>query len=125
MTLGKAVENFDAQRANNVSIERKIEWLSQLDYKISAELLKPRGGDGFEGYTVKTLLETKLKAPEEYAEIYHLYMNMKLDYMNGEIARFNNSAILFNSMYKELSNFINRETAVIKNAEIKVGDIDV
>ena len=125
MTLAKAVENFDFERANSVSIERKIAWISQLDYKISAELLEPRGAESFKGYTEMTSLETELKAPDEYGEIYSLYMNMKLDYMNGEIARFNNSTLLFNRMFKELSDFINRKQAVIKNTAIKAGDLIV
>lgn len=125
MTLAKAVENFDFERANSVSIERKIAWISQLDYKISAELLEPRGAESFKGYTEMTSLETELKSPDEYGEIYSLYMNMKLDYMNGEIARFNNSTLLFNRMFKELSDFINRKQAVIKNTAIKAGDLFV
>ena len=123
MTLAKAVENFDSERANGVSIERKIAWISQLDYKISAELSEPRGAEKFGGYTEMTSLETELKAPDEYGEIYSLYMNMKLYYMNGEIARFNNSTLLFNRMFKELSDFINRKQAVIKNTAIKAGDL--
>lgn len=125
MTLMQAVESFDSERANSVSIERKITWVSQLDYKISNELLVPRGARHFTGYTENTPLTTELKAPEEYKEIYPLYMNMKLDYMNGEIARFNNSTLLFNRMYKEMSDFINRNKAVIKKTEIKAGDLIV
>lgn len=125
MTLAKAIENFDFQRANSVNLERKIEWISQLDYKISSEITEPRGGEKFNGYSELTSLDTVLKAPDEYGEIYSLYMNMKLDYMNGEIARFNNSAMLFNRMYKELSDFTNRAQAVIKKTTIKAGDLYV
>lgn len=123
MTFMKAIENFDSERANSVSLERKIEWVSQLDYKISAELLEPRGEEKFGGYTQSTSLETELKAPDEYGEIYPLYMNMKLDYQNGEIARFNNSTLLFNRIFKELSDFINRKKAVVNNTSIKAVDL--
>ncbi len=123
MTLMKAVENFDSERANSVSIERKIAWLSQLDYKFSVEVQEPRGEEEFEGYTEATPLSTELRVPDEYGEIYSLYMNMKLDYMNGEIARFNNSALLFNRMYKELTDFINRKKSVVIKNKIKAGDL--
>ena len=123
MTLMKAVENFDSERVNNVSIERKITWLSQLDYKISSEILEPRGEEKFNGYTETTPLSQDLKAPEEFGEIYSLYMNMKLDYMNGEIARFNNSVLLFNRMYKEMNDFINRKKPIVAKTEIKAGDL--
>lgn len=125
MTLAKAIENFDFQRSNSVTLERKIEWLSQLDYKISSEINQLRGGKAFKGYTELTSLGTELEAPDEYSEIYTTYMNMKLDYMNGEIARFNNSAMLFNRMYKEMSDFVNRKQAVIKKTSIKAGGLYV
>ena len=125
MTLAKAIEKFDFQRSNSVTLERKIEWLSQLDYKIFSEITEPRGDDEFKGYTELTSLDTKLKAPAEYGEIYSIYMNMKLDYMNGEIARFNNSAMIFNRMYKEMNDFVNRKQAVTKKTLIKAGDLYV
>ncbi len=125
MTLLKTIEIFDGNRANAVPLETKVEWISQLDMKISAELLIPRGADIFSGYTIETPLTEELKAPEEYADIYTLYLNMKLDLMNGEIARHNNSALLFNRMFKEMADFINRNQAVIFNAKIKAGGIYV
>ncbi len=125
MTLAKAIEKFDFQRSNSVTLERKIEWLSQLDYKIFSEITEPRGDAEFKGYTELTSLDTELKAPSEYGEIYTIYMNMKLDYMNGEIARFNNSAMLFNRMYKEMSDFVNRKQSVLKKNSIKAGGLYV
>lgn len=123
MTIMNAVENFDSERVNQVSLERKIAWLSQLDYKISSEITVPRGAERFKGYTFSTPLDTVLVAPDEFGEIYSLYMNMKMDYMNGEIVRFNNSAMLFNRMYKELADFANRKKAVVNKIKIKAGDL--
>ena len=125
MTLQKAVEIFDTERSNSVDIAKKTRWISQLDYKISSEITVPRGDETFRGYDVSTPLTTVLKAPDEFGEIYSLYLNMKLDYMNGEIARFNNSALLFNNMYRDLNNYMNRKQAVLKQTEIKAGDIYV
>lgn len=125
MTLAKAVENFDSERENSVSLERKIEWISQLDYKISGDFSEPRGDAKFEGYSVTSNPQIELKAPNGYGEIYSVYMNMQLDYMNGEIARYNNSASRFNRLYKELGDYINRQKAVIKKVVIEAGDLIV
>ena len=51
MTLAKAIEKFDFQRSNSVTLERKIEWLSQLDYKISSEINGKYGASNFESPT--------------------------------------------------------------------------
>ena len=125
MTLIKAIEDFDAYRSNSVSIEQKIQWISELDKKINSEYLEIRGGEAFTGYTITTPYDTELKASSEFSEIYPYYMNMKLDYFNGEITRFNNSAKLFNRLYKEMGDAINRKTKVSKNTKITVGDLYV
>lgn len=125
MTLIKAIQAFDACRSNELSLEQKIGWVSELDRKINAEYLEIRGSDRFDGYSCGESLNEELKAPEEFSEIYTLYLNMKLDYMNGEISRYNNSALLFNRLYKELGDAFNRKTKVIKNTKIKVGDFNV
>lgn len=125
MTLAEVIENFDSERTNNVSIITKKRWISQLDLKIWGEILKPRGDKEYIGYGKEISLDAVVKAPEEYAEIYNLYLNMKLDYMNGEIGRYNNSAMLFNRMYKEMHDFINRNEKLPVNADLKAGDYDV
>lgn len=125
MTLSDVIENFDSERSNNVSILTKKRWISQLDLKIWGEILKPRGDKEYIGYGKEIPLDAKVKAPEEYAEIYTLYMTMKLDYMNGEIGRYNNSAMLFNRMYKEMHDYINRSEKLPKNTDLKMGEYDV
>lgn len=125
MTLSDVIEVFDSERTNNVSIITKKRWVSQLDLKIWGEILKPRGDKEFVGYGKAIPLDAAVKAPDEYAEIYTLYLNMKLDYMNGEIGRYNNSAMLFNRMYKEMHDFINRQEKMPVNSDLKVGDYDV
>lgn len=121
MTLTEAIEEFDMSRSNNVAFEQKIRWISELEHKISSEYLEIRGGEKFEGYTTETPRQTELKAPKAFCEIYSLYLNMKMDYSNGEISRFNNSAMLFNRLYKEMGDAINRKTPVSKNTNIKAG----
>ena len=125
MTLIEAIQEFDSQRRNEVSIEQKIKWISDLDKKINAEYLECRGAEVFSGYSDRGSFDVILRAPAEFTEIYSLYLNMKLDYMNGEIGRFNNSAELFNHMYKEMQDFINRRSKVLVNRKIKAGKLYV
>ncbi len=125
MTLSDIIERFDKERKNELGIDMKLCWISQLDMKISSEILSDRQSEEFHGYGDTTPLNTVVKAPEEYGEIYICYLNMKLDYINGEIGRFNNSAMLFNRMYKEMHDFINRNTKVKVNTKIKAGKLYV
>lgn len=125
MTLVNAIEDFDRSRANSVELVQKIRWISELDSKINEEYLLNRGGEELAPYTLETSGEVELKAPESFTEIYALYLNMKLDYFNGEITRFNNSASLFNRLYKEMGDSINRRTPVSVKTKIKAGELYV
>lgn len=44
-------------------------------------------------------MQKSLLAKFPYDELYLAYLKMKIDEENGETARYNNSAILFNSHY--------------------------
>ncbi len=125
MTLAKAIENFDAEHPNNAPFHLKVQWISNLDHKIYGEILIPRGKGEFEGYDQTTPQDTVLASPDCYGEIYTYYLAMKLDYINGEVARSNNNALLFNRIYKELFDYINRQTPVSKNTAITAGDLNV
>ena len=125
MTLSEIIEGFDKERKNELPLDIKLGWISQLDYKISSEILSDRQSEAFRGYNGTTPLGTVVKAPVEYGEIYVCYLNMKLDYMNGEIGRYNNSVMLFNRMFKEMHDFINRKQKVSKNTKIKAGKLYV
>lgn len=125
MTIEKAISLFDSQRRNDVTASLKIEWLSELDWKIYEELLKKRYDIQFNGYTSGTSTSTELLAPEAFSEIYPAYLIMKTDYMNAETGRYNNSASVFNRLYYELTSFVNREKPIKSNVKLKAGKIYV
>ena len=71
MTLSEIIEGFDKERKNELPLDIKLGWISQLDYKISSEILSDRQSEDFHGYNGTTPLGTETKAPEEYGEIYY------------------------------------------------------
>lgn len=125
MTALRVIEIFNSERENDIAEELKKQWLSELDRKIVGEILNAREGLSVNSFTADSDLTTELNAPEEYAEIYVAYLNMKADYMLGEISRYNNSAALFNRLFYELAVFVSRTFKSAKNTEIKVANINV
>lgn len=125
MTLYDAIGNFDKEHPNNADFSLKVQWISQLEHKVYAEMLSPRGGGEFKGYTVETPQDTLLAVPDAFGEIYTYYLKMCLDLHNSEIDRFNNSAVMFNRMYKELFDYVNRNKRVVKSVRITAGDLIV
>lgn len=125
MTIYDAIELFDREHPNKAPFSLKIQWLSQLDYKVHVEILEPRGYAPFGGYTLETPQDTTLLVPDAFGEIYGYYLKMSLDLHNNELDRFNNSAMLFNRTYKELFDYINRNECVTKKIRITAGDLIV
>ena len=101
MTIKECIDMVDNVKPNQYGIEEKVRWLSFLDRLIINEVIKTHEGydneyEEFEGYS-EDRLGTKLIVEAPYDELYVAYLKMKIDEENGETARYNNSATMFNS----------------------------
>ena len=112
MTIKECIDIVDNLKPNQYSIKEKVMWLSFIDEIIINEVLKTHEGydgryDEFAGYT-----EDKLTVPlivaNPYDRLYTAYLKMKIDSENGETARYNNSAALFNSYMMEYRKYYNK-----------------
>jgi hypothetical protein len=120
MTALKALEIFNNETENEISDELKKQWLSELDVKIAGEVNNGRNTLSKTAFLPDNALTTELTAVNEFSEIYIAYLRMKMNYMLGEIERYNNSAAIFNRLYYEMTNFVSRNyQKKIKNS-IKV-----
>lgn len=112
MTIKDCIDIVDNIKPNQYTIKEKVMWLSFIDEIIINEVLKTHEGydgryDNFEGYTEDKLSVT-LIVPSPYDRLYTAYLKMKIDQENGETARYNNSAILYNSYMSEYRKYYNK-----------------
>lgn len=101
MTIKECIDTVDNVKPNQYSIEDKVKWLSFLDGIIINDVIKTHEGyknqyEEFDGYSADRLGE-KLIVESPYDTLYTAYLKMKIDEENGETARYNNSATMFNS----------------------------
>ncbi len=120
MTVAKALEIFDEENENDISVELKKRWLSELDLKIVSELNKNRIDLGQTAYKTDCKDTTELNAPQEFSEIYIIYLKMKMNFLLCEIERYNNSASVFNRLFFEMSNYISRNFKISTKNRVKV-----
>lgn len=120
MTVSEVLENYNEENQNDISENSKKRWISEIDKKIVSELIKNREGLSCEFYSTKKDDSFVLNAPEEYDEVYSVYLKMKTDYYLGETERYNNSAKIFNHLYFEMGNFISRNFKKTENISLKV-----
>ena len=112
MTIKDCIDMVDAIKPNQYTIKDKVSWLSFIDEIIINEVLKTHEGydgryDAFEGYTEDKLSQA-LIVPSPYDRLYTAYLKMKIDQENGEVARYNNSAVLYNSYMAEFRKHYNK-----------------
>lgn len=111
MTIMEAIHRIGAVKPNGYDQPQKIKWLSTLDGIIKKEIIDTHeGGENvaFEGYTEGTNLSTELLVPAPYDDIYIRYLEMQIDYANGEYGKYNNSKAMYNETYTAFKKFYNR-----------------
>lgn len=112
MTLHEAISRIDVLKPNSYSLAEKIWWLSCLDGTVKKEIIDTHeGADGvpFDGYDEKTPLGTKLLVPAPYDEMYIRYLEMQINYANGEFGKYNNSRDMFEEAYDAFARSYNRD----------------
>lgn len=112
MTIKDCIDIVDNLKPNQYTIRDKVIWLSYVDETIINDVLKTHEGydgryDNFSGYTEDKISVT-LIVPSPYDRLYTEYLKMKIDEANGETARYNNSAIMYNSYMSDFRKFYNK-----------------
>lgn len=103
MTTLEVVERVERDRPGESTRGELMRWLSQLDGKWYEQVvLTHEGSEGVEEPGVYAEgEETVLLIPSPYDEVYIHYLYSKIDYRLGEIDRYNNSTMLFNSEWQD------------------------
>ena len=111
MTIMEAIHRINTVKPNSYDQALKIKWLSTLDGIIKKEIIDTHeGGEdvAFTGYTEESNLLTNLLVPDPYDDIYIRYLEMQIDYANGEYGKYNNSKVMYNETYSAFKKFYNR-----------------
>lgn len=111
MTISEVLTKIDDLKSNAYTAQEKIGWLSLADAMVGSfiEVQFP-DAQPFPGYTVNTPVDTVLKVPEPFCDLYLHWLSAQMDLYNGEITRFNNSMALFSDRFRAYENFCRRNT---------------
>lgn len=123
MTIKEALDRIDALKPNTYEEGEKLRWISTLDARIHRDVVLTHehnaAAESFAGYTAQTNKNTELLVAAPHDELYLYYLESKIDYYNGEMGKYNNSAAMFNSAYTEYANYINRTRKPLCKAKIR------
>lgn len=112
MKIKECIDLVDNIKPNQYSTREKVLWLSFIDEIIINDVLRTHEGydgryDDFAGYS-EDKLSMPLVVPSPYDRLYTAYLKMKIDGENGETARYNNSAAMFNTYLMEYRKYYNK-----------------
>lgn len=112
MTIAEAIATVDSLKPNTFTQEQKIVWLSNLDKRITVQILGAHEKDKrirphFYGYD-ETDLDTELIAPAPYDTMYLRWLEAMIDYHNSDDDRYNNAIILCNNDYEDFKTHYTR-----------------
>ena len=103
MTIREAITAADSLRPNTLADAAKLQWLRQLDGQLRAGVVALHTADGAPGTgaDVSTADDTALLAEEPYSALYLYWLMAQTDLALGEIARYDNDMLLYNSAAAE------------------------
>ena len=112
MTTKECITRLDSIKPNQDADSEKLMWLRILDDRIKRELFDTHELPDevyYYGYDEHTDIETEqLLIPfPAYEDVYVNWLMAQVDYANMDIARYNNSMIMFNQLYSELCAYFN------------------
>ncbi len=124
MTIKECIDSVDNVKPNQYGIEEKVKWLSFLDGIIINDVIKTHEGyrneyEEFEGYSPDEL-GTKLVIESPYDNVYLAYLKMKIDEENGETARYNSSATMYNAYLMAYKKHYNKTHMPISRNRLKI-----
>lgn len=121
MTIQEVIKRIKHDEPNFAPETEIIDWLSVLDQQVWREIIlthegKPEGTD-FKGYNEGTDQQTELLIPApDDAEIYLNYVEANIHKLNGEMGKYNQSVVMYNSAYNNYANYYNRTHMPIARA---------
>ena len=124
MTIKECIDIVDSLKPNQYSVEDKVRWLSFIDRIIINDVLKTHEDydnkyDLFDGYSADRVGE-KLIVPAPYDQLYTEFIKMKIDEENGETARYNNTATMFNSYLTIFKKWYNKNHLPLQGNRMRI-----
>lgn len=110
MKVREAIDRIDSLKHNTYTIGEKVEWLSLIDGIIKNDIIDTHESDDevyFYGYTEDNM-DTELLVAAPYDVLYIRWLEAQIDYYNGEIARYNNSMMMYQTAYDTFDRYYNR-----------------
>lgn len=122
MRIAEAVAQLDGLKPNIFNEAIKRQWLSEVDsfiVKLQSEYVlsvaEQAVVDDWDVYDLDTDGNTELLVGVPYTDVYFTYMSAKVDFLQSDIQRYNNSMVLYQKTYDMYAADFNRTHVPLTN----------
>ena len=124
MRLKETVDRFDLLYPNVLPYEVKRDLISRLEGRIAEEVT----GDSENAparlpFDENTPADTPLSAPFPYDDVYLKYLAAETALLQGDVARYNNAAVVFNAAYEAFAAADRRGRKPDKNVRLSFPEV--
>ncbi len=125
MTILEAITQLQSVKENQYDDETIIRWLSDVEGIIYEEVISWHESELDEPiphgpYDPELDMDTVLMVPEPYSDVYIKYLCAQVDYYNAELARYNNSMVMYNVALSSFADWYNRHNMPKQDNFIKI-----
>ena len=104
-TINKIIEQVDGVKLNTFDTEAKFNWLANLDGQISQLVMQHEEPVT---YAYPEDMDTPLLVGAPYEGLYAAYLEAQIDLHNREYDHYNNSVMVYASLFDEYKKWYNR-----------------
>ena len=108
MTISTCIGLVDALSPNALERGVKLRLLGEIEGKVRVELLGESPADTV-AFAEGMSEDRELSAPHPYDQLYWTYMIAMMEYMRGDVIRYENAAALFNTAYQGYAKWLKRQ----------------
>ena len=108
MNIQTCMELVDSLAPGRASDTLKLRLLGEIEGRVKVELLD-YSPDETEVFDSETPTDTELCVPYPYDQLYWLYVLAMMDYLNGDLGRYENGATMFNAAYQSYGKWLKRQ----------------
>ena len=110
MTIREILTQADTLRPNAYTDGEKIHWLNTLEGRIYTEIY--RRAEDFTGEYLpfkEGEEERELSVEAPYTDLYLFYLMAMIDFFNGDVARYNDTMVLYNQAWEDYAAYYRRQ----------------
>ncbi len=116
--LQEVLSKVDNIKPNGYSDEQKTAWVNKVEGMVQVEIMELLEADVII-YDCSTDAEMELLVKHPYSDIYEYYVLAMIDFMNGDVASYQNSMMMFNMTYEEYGKWYKRNKQANANVYVK------